>query len=150
MNQQYSAMARWLAFLLPLALMSGALISQYGFGLYPCEMCMWQRWPHYSAIVIALAAILLAGSGRLALGNILTVLAALAILLSGLIGGFHAGVEYGWWEGVTSCAAEARSGLSTEETLDLFGISLAGFNFLLSVGGTITILLMMMKAKGKR
>jgi disulfide bond formation protein DsbB len=166
MNQQYSAMARWLAFLLPLALMSGALISQYGFGLYPCEMCMWQRWPHYSAIVIALAAILLAGSGRLALGNILTVLAALAILLSGLIGGFHAGVEYGWWEGVTSCAAEARTGLSSEETLDailnaplircdvtpwdLFGISLAGFNFLLSVGGTITILLMMMKAKGKR
>jgi disulfide bond formation protein DsbB len=166
MNQQYSAMARWLAFLLPLALMSGALISQYGFGLYPCEMCMWQRWPHYSAIVIALAAILLAGSGRLALGNMLTVLAALAILLSGLIGGFHAGVEYGWWEGVTSCAAEARTGLSSEETLDailnaplircdvtpwdLFGISLAGFNFLLSVGGAITILLMMMKAKGKR
>lgn len=171
LNQQNSSDARlfaprWLAFLLPLGLMGGALISQYGFGLYPCEMCMWQRWPHYSAIVLALAAIVLAGSGRRALGNILTVLAALAIVLSGLIGGFHAGVEYGWWEGVTSCAAGAQTGLSTEETLDailnaplircdvtpwdLFGISLAGFNFLLSVGGSIAILLMLIRAKGKR
>lgn len=157
--------ASWLAFILPLALISGALISQYGFGLYPCEMCMWQRWPHYTAIFLALLSLILIKAKQQLLAKILTLCAAVAILVSGLIGGFHAGVEYGWWEGLTSCAAAAQTGLSTEEALeailntplircdvtpwDLFGISLAGFNFLLSVGGAIAILIYMVKAKGQ-
>jgi hypothetical protein len=32
------------------------------------------------------------------LGEALVRLAALAIAISGLIGGYHAGVEYGWWQ----------------------------------------------------
>src|SRR6185437_13289805 len=48
--------ARLLALLLPLALLGGALGSQYLGGLHPCEMCMWQRWPHAVAIVLALLA----------------------------------------------------------------------------------------------
>ncbi|MEP3765136.1 MAG: disulfide bond formation protein B, partial [Marinomonas sp.] len=51
--------AYWLALLLPTALYGGALISQYGFGLYPCEMCMWQRWPHIAAIILAVLAVIL-------------------------------------------------------------------------------------------
>ena len=38
--------ARWLALLVPTALLGGALGSQYWGGLYPCEMCYWQRYPH--------------------------------------------------------------------------------------------------------
>jgi disulfide bond formation protein DsbB len=160
----HMAMARWMAFFLPLSLIVGALISQYGFGLFPCEMCMWQRWPHYSAIVLALFGILLAKAHKEALANLFTGLAVLAICISGMIGGFHAGVEYGWWEGLTSCASASEQGLSAEETLqailntplircdvtpwDLFGISLAGFNFLLSVGGAIAISMIMTRRKG--
>lgn len=142
--------ARWLAFLLPAALLGGALISEFGFGLYPCEMCMWQRWPHMVAIIIALSALLLKKHGWSAL---LVILAALAIIASGLIGGFHAGVEYGWWEGITSCATNLGESddllgsiMSTPlvrcdvAPWSLFGISLAGYNFLLSVGGGILIL----------
>jgi hypothetical protein len=40
-----------LALLIPAALMGGALIAQFGFGLPPCEMCWWQRYPHIAAIV---------------------------------------------------------------------------------------------------
>lgn len=144
--------AAWLAFLLPAALLGGALISQYGFGLHPCEMCMWQRWPHLAAIVLALSA-LLVRSGRLKIT--LVIAAAMAILVSGLIGGFHAGVEYHWWEGLTSCSTNLPAGGNMLDSImnaplircdvaqwTLFGISLAGFNFLLSVGGAILILLM--------
>ena len=88
--------ATWLAFLLPAALLGGALISQYGFGLYPCEMCMWQRWPHLAAIMLALPALLIGSKSR---SLPLVVAATMAIAVSGLIGGCHAGVEYGWWEG---------------------------------------------------
>src|SRR5688572_16180392 len=88
--------ARLLAFLLPVGLLGGALLSQYVGGLYPCEMCYWQRWPHAAAILLALGAFL-----RPAISRPLILLAALAIAISGAIGVFHAGVELGWWEGVT-------------------------------------------------
>ncbi len=134
-----------LAFVLPAGLLGGAYISEYGFGLFPCEMCWWQRWPHFAALPFA-ALGLFAKPQRLWTG-----LAALAIVASGLIGAFHAGVEYGWWEGITGCAT-----LSTDiDVMDpsaapihrcdvapwsLFGISLAGWNFLFSTLGGLTIL----------
>jgi disulfide bond formation protein DsbB len=138
--------ARRLALIVPLALLGGAYVSQYGFGLYPCEMCWWQRYPHFAAI--AFAAIGLAKPGQ----RLWPVLAALAVLVSGLIGGFHAGVEYNWWEGITGCATVAASGGDPLEAIlnapivrcdvapwTLFGISLAGFNFLISTGAALAI-----------
>ncbi|WP_417620950.1 disulfide bond formation protein B [Parasphingorhabdus sp.] len=143
--------ANWLAFLLPSALLGGALIGQYGFGLYPCEMCMWQRWPHLAAIILALTALIIRSKAR---STPLVIAAAMAILISGMIGGFHAGVEYGWWEGLTACATNMPAGGDMLDSImnaplvrcdvapwTLFGISLAGFNFLLSVGGAILILI---------
>jgi disulfide bond formation protein DsbB len=143
--------AHWLAFLLPTALLAGAYGSQYIGGLYPCEMCWWQRWPHFAAVPLALLAFFMGNPG---IKRVMVALAALAILTSGMIGGFHAGVEYGWWQGLTTCSTVPTG--SSEDLLDaimnaplvrcdvapwtLFGISLAGFNFLLSVGGAIAIL----------
>ncbi len=51
------SLARLVAILLPVALLGGALGSEYIGHLVPCEMCMWQRWPHLGAIFAALAAI---------------------------------------------------------------------------------------------
>ncbi|MBC2670799.1 disulfide bond formation protein B [Novosphingobium piscinae] len=139
-------LARWLALLVPAALLGGAYLSQYGFGLYPCEMCWWQRYPH--AIALALAALGLAVPGA----RWPVVLAAVAIAVSGLIGGYHAGVEYHWWEGVTRCTSTAAPGGNVLEAIldaplircdqaqwTLFGISLAGFNFLFSIAGAALI-----------
>ena len=83
---------------MPLLLLGGAYLSQYGFGLYPCEMCWWQRYPHFAAALLALLSFVVAPK------RLWVVLAGLAILVSGLIGGFHAGVEYDWWEGLTRCS----------------------------------------------
>ncbi len=144
--------ARWLALLIPLALLGGAYLSQYAFGLYPCEMCWWQRWPHFAALALSLPSFAIRGGGSRAL----VLLAAIAILISGLIGGFHAGVEYGWWDGITSCssAVEADGGNFLDAIMkapmvrcdqvqwSLFGISLAGYNFLISVAGAIAIFVM--------
>ncbi len=139
-------LAQRLALGVPALLLAGAYLSQYGFGLYPCEMCWWQRYPHFAAVVLALLSTV-AEPKRLWVA-----LAALAMLVSGLIGGFHAGVEYGWWEGVTGCATTVGgSGNALENILaaplircdvapwDLFGISLAGWNFLISVAAAIAI-----------
>jgi len=138
------------ALLVPLLLYGGALVSQFGFGLYPCEMCHWQRWPHQAAIVLALLALLLRANDRAM--RALTLLAALAIAISGLIGIFHAGVEYGWWEGLTTCST-SQSGPVTLDSImaaplircdvpqwTLAGISLAGFNAIFSLAGAGLVL----------
>ncbi|WP_260597685.1 disulfide bond formation protein B [Sphingomonas endolithica] len=146
--------ARLIALLLPLALLAGAWGSQLIGHLYPCEMCHWQRWPHYAAVVIAALAFVVPGRDA---KRMLVLLAALAIALSGAIGAFHAGVEYHWWQGITACTSTmGGSGGTPEEMLarimgapiircdvaqwTLFGISLAGFNAILSLGGSATIL----------
>ena len=122
-------------------LMIGALIFQYGFGMAPCKMCIWQRWPH--VIVIALGAVIYFYPNRF-----LALLGGLVVFYGGCIGVFHAGVEQKWWEGPTDFTG---TGLSlTDNLLDmtapvsivmcdvipwsLFGISMAGWNAIISFG----------------
>lgn len=154
-------LARAIAFGLPLLLLLGALGSQFWGGLYPCEMCHWQRWPHYGAVLLGIGAFIVPGrEGRRAL----VVIAALLIAVSGAIGVFHAGVEYHWWNGITACTSTIATGATTSaERLaaimnaplircdvpqwQFAGISLAGFNAILSLGGALTILVLMRKTR---
>lgn len=139
--------ARLLAFFIPAGALAGAYLGQYGFGLYPCEMCWWQRYPHMLAVLLA-ALSFWRGPVRP-----LVAVAALAILVSGLIGGFHAGVELGWWEGITTCTATAANSDDPLAAImaapvircdvvqfEFLGISMAGWNFLISTGGALLVL----------
>ncbi|HEU4962175.1 MAG TPA: disulfide bond formation protein B [Sphingomonas sp.] len=153
-------LARWVALLLPAALLAGAWGSQLIGGLVPCEMCHWQRWPHYAAVVLALLAFAVPA---MASRRALVWLAALAIAISGAIGVYHAGTEYHWWQGVTACTSEIAAGGSTADMLKaimaapivrcdqpqwtLAGISLAGFNAIFSLGGAAVIALLLSRGK---
>ena len=145
--------ARILAFAVPAALLGGAYISQYVFGLYPCEMCWWQRYAHFAALALGALA-LVRPSAR-----VLTALAGVAILFAGLIGGYHAGVEYGWWQGLTACTSQIDMSQDALEAISagplircdqvqwsLLGISLAGFNFLISTAAAVVILVLLRRA----
>jgi disulfide bond formation protein DsbB len=137
-------LAQRLAIGIPALLLGGAYLSQYGFGLVPCEMCWWQRYAHFAALALALVSTFVAPK-RLWIG-----LAGLAILVAGLLGAYHAGVEYHWWEGLTTCSSTA-AGNSIDDIMNaplircdeaqwtLFGISLAGFNFLISTAAAMAI-----------
>ena len=148
-------LARALALAVPALLLAGAYVGQYGFGLFPCEMCWWQRYPHFAALGLGALAYLIPPQ------RMWTALAALAILLSGLIGAFHAGVEYGWWEGLAACsnpvATNAADPLEAvlaaplvrcdEVQWSLFGISLAGWNFLVSTPSALAIVMLARRAR---
>ena len=150
-----AALARLLALLIPTALLGGALLSQYVGGLHPCEMCHWQRWPHGLAIGLAASAFLFTAETRGA--TMLTALAALAIAVSGAIGVFHAGVEYGWWEGLTTCTASGAMSLDDllnvplvrcdEVQWSLLGISMAGWNAIFSLGGAALVVFLLAKSR---
>lgn len=125
-----------------LGLLIGALLFQYVGDMAPCKMCYWQRYPHVGAIVIA-GIILITGIG------VFAVLGLLSALITAGIGGFHAGVEQGWWEGPQSCTSTSIDNLSTEELLaqimsapmvrcdeipwQMFGLSMAGWNMVVSI-----------------
>ncbi len=157
------ALAKLLSLAVPAALLAGAYGSQYIGGLAPCEMCHWQRWAHFAALAFALAAL---AAGRLPdRGRSLVWLAGLAILTSGAIGFYHAGVEAGLFEGFTRCAAVAAGG-SSEDLLaeimaaplvrcdevqwQLFGISMAGWNAILSGLAALVILWLSLKRPSVR
>jgi len=129
-----------------LLLILGALGFEYFDRLPPCELCMWQRYPHAAAAVVGIGGFLLVRAGllpeRAGLG--LAVLAAALVAVSGAIGVYHAGVEWHWWPGPNSCtgAAFRSSGgpldlnapivMCDHAAWRLFGLSLAGYNALLS------------------
>ena len=142
--------ARLIALAVPVALLGGALLSEYVGKLYPCEMCWWQRYPHALAIPVAILALLSPLSAPRT--RVLTLLAAALIAISGAIGVFHAGVEYGWWEGLTTCTTSGATSLDDimavplvrcdQVQWSLAGISLAGFNAIFSLAGAVAILLL--------
>ncbi|MCF8511803.1 MAG: disulfide bond formation protein B [Rhodobacteraceae bacterium] len=123
-------------------LLLGALAFQYIGGLAPCVLCIWQRWPHVAALILA-AVFLWRG------GSVWAVLAALAALSSAGIGVFHVGVEQGWWQGLAQCSVNTLANVSTADLLNtditvgapaacakvawsMFGISMAGYNVISS------------------
>ena len=132
-------LAQRLALGIPAVLLAGAYISEYGFGLFPCEMCWWQRYPHFAAIVLALISTI-TPSKRLWIG-------------------LAAGVEYGWWKGITGCtstiaevggdplAAIMNAPLVRCDVAPwtMAGVSLAGFNAIISVAAAVTIWILIAK-----
>lgn len=144
-------LAKLVALLVPLGLLAGAYGSQYWGGLYPCEMCWWQRYAHLAALPFAALA-LIVGAGR---DRALVWLAALAIAVSGAIGFYHAGVELDYFEGFTQCTSGAAGGSAADLLRDVFarplvrcddiqwsflGVSMAGWNAILSLSGALLIL----------
>jgi disulfide bond formation protein DsbB len=157
---QPAAVARLIALLLPAALLAGAFGSQYFGHLYPCEMCWWQRYAHM--VAFALAVLAFSAPANAPRARTFTLLAALAIAASGAIGVYHAGVEAKIFEGFTTCTALPKA-TSTAELLRqithaplvrcdevqfrVLGISMAGWNAILSLGGAALILLLSLRAK---
>jgi disulfide bond formation protein DsbB len=123
------------------ALMLGALAFQHIGGMAPCKLCIWQRYPHVIAIGLGAVALAFPRVPLIALG-------ALAALTTSVIGGYHAGVEQGWWEGPTTCTSGPIGGLSADQLLDqilsaplvrcddipwqMLGLSMAGWNMVFS------------------
>ena len=126
-------------------LLGAALVAQYAFGLAPCALCITQRWPHLAAVAIGGVALVLPWV-------VWPVLGMGAALATAGVGAYHAGVEAGWWPGPASCSSGpgiagvpisdllnpsvvvAAPVACTEVAWSFAGISMAGWNAILSVG----------------
>ena len=131
------------------AILGGAFAFQYIGGLAPCVLCWWQRYAHMAAIVIAALAVAASGRHSSRAGWMLVGLTGLAFLAGAGIAAFHVGVEQHWWAGTAECGStlgpasgidELRARLLAQPIVrcddiawSLFGISMAGYNFILSL-----------------
>ncbi|MGR3466359.1 MAG: disulfide bond formation protein B [Shimia sp.] len=123
-------------------LLGGAYLFQ-AFGFAPCQLCLWQRWPHAVAIGIGIAAVLIAG-------RLLPLLGAAAAATTAGLGLYHVGVEQKWWAGPASCGGgQGLGGLTGQDLMSLdgpgrvvmcdevswalFGLSMPGWNALFSI-----------------
>ena len=129
----------WVVILGSLAALGLALISQYGYGFHPCELCIWQRWAYGAVVAVALLSLKFPK---------LKSLMVLAIFTVSGIAIFHFGIEQKWWEGFSSCSSSFKGALTIEElkaqimgapvtrcdeaTWFLLGLSMAGWNVLYS------------------
>lgn len=139
--------ARGLALAVPVLLLLGAYGFQLIGHLAPCEMCWWQRYPLFAAVVFAVAAMLTRATPA---SRLFVALAGLSILISGLIGGYHAGVEYHWWTGPERCTSSGFTSIADlmkapvvmcdVPQWTLWGVSLAGFNFIISTLAGLVVL----------
>ena len=149
LNQLTPQRAALLIFGVALATIAGAWIFEY-FGYAPCELCLKQRWAYYTGIPLALIAAMLAPThhGLARTGLVILVLLWLASMIFGV---YHAGVEWKWWAGPSTCTAQAgfTGGLPDlsapvvlcdTPAIRILGLSLAGWNALISLALTLVAL----------
>ncbi len=129
--------------------LAGAWYFELVLGLEPCPLCLDQRVPYYIAVPLGIAL------GIAALGATRQTIARIGILVLGAVllvgagyGVYHAGVEWGFWEGPAACAATAggapagdilaalkgtqRVVSCSEAAWRFLGLSLAGYNVLIA------------------
>ncbi len=150
------------AFIIGFFTILGAWAFELIGGYQPCELCLQQRLPYYIGLPILVLLIAFWDKIPTIFRIVLTLIVAAIFAWGAYMGIFHAGFEWGLWEGPTSCASPSESaGLSFDALNDLsnaqvvpcdkpqfrmFGISFAGYNAIIS---SIIFVILLLSAKGQ-
>lgn len=135
--------------------MAVVILTALGFehiGHYvPCMLCLQQRWPYYIGIPIGVVAVLCAAmNAPPAVTRTLLLLAGLSMIIGAGMGVYHAGAEWKFWDGPSTCATavdaitknagDLLAGINTQHgpsctdaSLRVLGLSFAGWNVITSV-----------------
>lgn len=128
-------------------ILAAALFFQFVLGYQPCVLCLWQRVPYGAVIAFSIATLLF--RQWKGLGDALLVASGFALLAGAGIAAYHVGVEQHWWAGTSACGSTGHAPQTLEElraqvlaapvtrcdevAWSLFGVSMAGYNVLISL-----------------
>jgi disulfide bond formation protein DsbB len=145
-----------LAFVLGLATIAGAWGSQIFGGLVPCELCLEQRMAYYWGLPVLALVLILWNRLPLTVWYISVAIGAAIFVWSAYMGGYHAGVEWGFWPGPTACTgtgtgidldALSSGNLGRVISCDavqfrdpILHLSLAGYNALISAAIVVLLI----------
>jgi len=138
-----------LMFLISFTALAAAYVAEYGYGLKPCELCLYQRVPYWTAMPLGLAILFLAKRHPRP-AAILTMAGAVIFAAGAAIAFYHTGVEYHWWRSfLEGCSVSLNAG-SIDDLMaqiqatpavrcdaaawrdPVLGLSMAGWNAVLS------------------
>ena len=120
-------------------------------GFEPCDLCLKQRWPWYISLVLAIVPNFIFQHKN----SIFLLLISLLLFLGAVFAGWHAGIEWNLWEGPKTCVTQtidysnnlleklkstSPAPQCNQASFRVLGLSLAGYNFLISFAGSIIIL----------
>tara|TARA_B110000008_G_scaffold70710_1_gene71735 strand:- start:3143 stop:3595 length:453 start_codon:yes stop_codon:yes gene_type:complete len=120
-------------------------------GFEPCDLCLKQRWPWYISLILAIIPNFIFHNKN----NYFLLFISLFLFLNSLYAGWHAGIEWGFWEGPQTCTAlknnysnnllevlksSSSAPQCNEASLRIFGLSLAGYNFIISLMSSLVLL----------
>jgi disulfide bond formation protein DsbB len=147
------------ALALSLAVIGYVLFSEHVQGYEPCELCLRERLPWYAAIAVAVFGAVF--PSRWFIGAI-----ALLLLVSAGLGLHHSGVEQHWWPGPTACTGGSTGANSIDELRAMMhqqrivqcdaiswaflGLSMATWNFIVSLIAALTFVTLLMRGRYAR
>lgn len=138
-----------------------ALVSEYGFGLKPCELCILQRIPYVVVIMLSLL-----GLWQRRWGFLLCIAVGLIFLVDSGIAAYHTGVEQHWIAGPEACTdAGDNRPMTMEEILakikgapivacdqpqwDFHGITMAALNAAWALTLAMAVFVALRKMRGR-
>lgn len=128
-----------------------ALGFQYIGGYIPCALCYMEREPYYYSIPVAIVAAIAAFLKMPAwIVKALLAIVLIAMLIGAGLGTYHAGAEWGFWPGPSTCSTPVNAVTTnagnllndlnsvhgpscTEAALRVLGLSFAGWNVIASL-----------------
>lgn len=140
-----------LIFLAAAATLAGAWGFELIGNVVPCPLCLLERLPYYGAVALAAFGFMAGRAHRNGIATIVLALMLAGFLWNAGLGAYHSGAEWKWWPGPDTCAGggfetNAARLLATldqvitprcdEASLRIFGLSLAGYNVLISLALT--------------
>ena len=121
-----------------------ALVFEHVLGFTPCELCYLQRKPWYFIISFTLLLALFGSKGQERIAKWGLILAGIVLLGEAALAFWHAGIEWKWWPGPSSCTGAVnmtgalpdlskRVVLCDEAAVRFLGLSFAGWNAIVSL-----------------
>jgi disulfide bond formation protein DsbB len=141
----------WIVLVVSIAVLATVFWFQYRRDLAPCPLCLYQRGPYFAAVPLTILALVIRREG-FAIGwrQVVMAVVALGFAAGAAVAVYHVGIEQHWWAGPTACSGanvgaqsvdELRAALMATPVVrcdqvawSLLGVSLAGFNVLISLG----------------
>jgi len=132
--------------------LAAALIAEVVFGLEPCILCVYQRFPFIIGAILSTAGLILHKKDQIV--DILYIVSGLNFLANSAIAFYHSGVELKWWKSFdTACEVPDFSSQNKDQTIlenilsapsvpcdeipwadPIIGLSMANYNVLLCFG----------------
>ena len=143
-----------LTLLVAVGIILAALAFEYIGGLEPCELCLKERYAYYAGIPVLFAGLTLVSARHTTWAAAAFFVVGLAFLANAALGSYHAGAEWGFWPGPSTCSGALRpldspadllKGLKSARVIRcdqaswrFAGLSFAGWNAVVSAGLWIT------------